>query len=119
MNKKNAQTLFYIILIFFSLKLNSAYKINQKDKEYITKFNILRNLDFTSDAEKVCNRGSDDLIKYFQTGDINYIKLLEYNENKEPSEIVISLINILSSEGKSEENNSKYLNHLLPFSLYF
>ena len=109
---------YFIILIFFSLKLNSAYKINQKDKEYITKFNILRNLDFTSDAEKVCNRGSDDLIKYFQTGDINYIKLLEYNENKEPSEIVISLINILSSEGKSEENNSKYLNHLLPFLLF-
>ena len=131
MNKKYDLSIFYIIilisiLISCLLILNSFFRIKQKEKEkeniskkeLIKKLNIFRNLDFVSDGTKICSRSSDDLVKYFQTGDTNYVELYEYDEEVDPSEIIISLINILSGEGDSDDNNEKYLNHLSPIVIF-
>ena len=128
MNKNHYLSIFYIILISILISslliINSPFRTKQKEKENIynnginNRLNILRNLDFNSDGTKICSRSSDDLVKYFQTGDISYVKLYQYDEDIEPSEIIISLINILSSEGDSDENNENYLNHLKPMIIF-
>jgi len=42
-------------------------------------------------------------VNYFQTGDTNYVTLYAYQEDEEPSNITISLLNILSDEGNDDE----------------
>ena len=85
--KKYNFTSYYIILISILISplliLNSSYKIKQRNQaklnnnEYISKKNILRNLDFNSDSLEVCSRSSEELVNYFQTGDTNLVKLYE------------------------------------------
>ena len=76
------------------------------NNEYNSSKNILRNLDFTSDSLEVCSRSSEDLVKYFQTGDTSYVTLYIYQEDEEPSKIIISLINILSDEGNDDDTQN-------------
>ena len=128
MNKNHYLSIFYIILISILISslliINSLFRTKQKEKENIynnginNRLNILRNLDFNSDGTKICSRSSEDLVKYFQTGDTSYVKLYQYDEDIEPSDKVISLINLLSSEGDSDENNENYLNHLKPMIIF-
>ena len=134
MNKKCDYSIFYIIILIISSILISSLLISnyflgikqrkkEKEKENISKkdlikkLNIFRNLDFASDGTEICSRSSDDLVKYFQTGDTNYVKLYQYNEDVEPSEIIISLINIISGEGNFNNNNETYQKHLWPFAV--
>ena len=136
MNKKCDYSIFYIIILIISSILISSLLISnyflgikqrkkEKEKENISKkdlikkLNIFRNLDFASDGTEICSRSSDDLVKYFQTGDTNYVELYHYNEDVEPSEIIISLINILTGEGNFDENNKKYSIQLIPFAIFF
>ena len=136
MNKKCDYSIFYIIILIISSILISSLLISnyflgikqrkkEKEKENISKkdlikkLNIFRNLDFVSDGTEICSRSSDDLVKYFQTGDTNYVELYHYNEDVEPSEIIISLINILTGEGNFDENNKKYSIQLIPFAIFF
>ena len=128
--KKFHFSILYIILISilfsFLLTINSSYINNQRIQEkekilndkYVYKSNILRKLDFVSDSLKVCSRSSKDLVKYFETGDTNYVKLYSYDEEIEPSEDIINFINILSNEGDSKENNNKYIKHLSPMIVF-
>ena len=67
-----------------------------------------------SDSLEVCSRSSEELVNYFQTGDTNLVKLYEYQEDSEPSNTTIYLINILSDEGDSGDNSKKYAKHLAP-----
>ena len=114
------------ILISFLLTINSSYINNRRKKEKVKIFNdkdiykpnILRKLDFVSDSLQVCSRSSKDLVKYFETGDTNYVKLYSYDEEVEPSDVVINFINILSNEGDSNENNKKYIKHLSPMIIF-
>lgn len=115
-------TTYYIILLSILISplliINSSYKIKQRlqtninNDGYNSKVNILRNLDFKSESLEVCSRSSENLVNYFQTGDTSYVKLYSYQEDEEPSNITIYLINILSKEGDSKNNNSEYLKHL-------
>ena len=126
--KKYNFTTYYIILISILISplliLNSSYKIKQRNQaklnnnEYISKKNILRNLDFNSDSLEVCSRSSEELVNYFQTGDTNLVKLYEYQEDSEPSNTTIYLINILSDEGDSGDNSKKYAKHLAPMIVF-
>ena len=112
--KKYNLTTYYIILISILISplliLNSSYKVKQRNQsklnnnEYNLKKNNLRNLDFNSDSLEVCSRSSEELVNYFQTGDTNLVKLYEYQEDSEPSNTTIYLINILSDEGDSGDN---------------
>ena len=123
--KKYNFTTYYIILISILISplliLNSSYKIRQRNQSKLNnsaKKNILRNLDFNSDSLEVCSRSSEDLINYFQTGDTNYVKLYEFQEDSEPSNVTIYLINILSDEGDSDDNSKKYAKHLAPMIIF-
>ena len=108
-------TNYYIILIgiLFSplLIINSSYKIKQRELSKMNNndnnsdINFLRKLDFNSDSMEICSKSSDDLINYFKTGDTNYVSLYTYEEDKEPSEITITYINLITGEGDEDENN--------------
>ena len=119
--KQSNFTTYFIILIGILISplliINASNKIKQRVKswhinnENNLKLNILRNLDFTSDSLEVCSRSSEDLVNYFQTGDTNYVTLYAYQEDEEPSNITISLLNILSDEG-NDEDTQNYKDHL-------
>ena len=119
--KQSNFTTYFIILIGILISplliINASNKIKQRVKswhinnENNLKLNILRNLDFTSDSLEVCSRSSEDLVNYFQTGDTNYVTLYAYQEDEEPSNITISLLNILSDEG-NDDDTQNYKDHL-------
>ena len=78
-----------------------------------------RELNFYEDSMKVCSKSSQNLAKYFETGDTQYVELYEYTSEKDPPEYIIALINTLSSEGDSEENFNTYMRHHLPIIFFF
>ena len=100
------------VLISPLLIINSSNKIKQRKAEIFNNNNEnlffndmhLRNLDFISDSKEVCDRSSEDLSNYFKTGDEKYVKLYTYNENNEPSDAELTLINLFSDEGVFKEN---------------
>ena len=115
------------VLISPLLIINSSNKINQRKAEIFNNNNEnlffndmhLRNLDFISDSKEVCDRSSEDLSNYFKTGDEKYVKLYAYNENNEPSDAELTLINLFSDEGVFKENKKNYLNHLSWMIIFF
>ena len=119
--KQSNFTTYFIILIGILISplliINTSNKIKKRmnlwhsNNENNLKLNILRNLDFTSDSLEVCSRSSEDLVNYFQTGDTNYVTLYAYQEDEEPSNITISLLNILSDEG-NDDDTQNYKDHL-------
>ena len=80
---------------------------------------ILRRLDFYSDSIKVCERSSEELIKYFQTGDTQYVKLYELKNDQKPNDYILALIDFLSEEGDKNENYNKYMRHHIPTLIFF
>ena len=121
-------TNYYIILISILISplliINSSYKLRQREKSIINdndknlEINFLRKLDFKSDALEICSKSSEDLINYFKTGDTNYVTLYAYDENKEPSEIAITYVNIIEGEGDEDENMDKIKNDLAPMIIF-
>ena len=121
-------TNFYLILISILISplliINSSYKLRQREQSKIndndknSEMNFLRKLDFKSDSLEICSKSSEDLINYFKTGDTNYVTLYAYDENKEPSEIAITYVNIIEGEGDEDENMDKIKNHLAPMIIF-
>ena len=121
-------TNYYIILIgiLFSplLIINSSYKINQRElsktnnNDNNSDINFLRKLDFNSDSMEICSKSSDDLINYFKTGDTSYVSLYTYEEDKEPSEITMTYVNLVTGEGDEDENIDKIKTHLAPMIIF-
>ena len=119
---------YYIILISILISplliINSSYKLKQREQSKIndndknSEMNFLRKLDFKSDSLEICSKSSEDLINYFKTGDTNYVTLYAYDENKEPSEIAITYVNIIEGEGDEDENMDKIKNHLAPMIIF-
>ena len=126
-SEKNFTT-YYIILISILISplliINSSYKLKQREQSKIndndknSEMNFLRKLDFKSDSLEICSKSSEDLINYFKTGDTNYVTLYAYDENKEPSEIAITYVNIIEGEGDEDENMDKIKNHLAPMIIF-
>ena len=121
-------TNYYIILIgiLFSplLIINSSYKIKQRELSKMNNndnnsdINFLRKLDFNSDSMEICSKSSDDLINYFKTGDTSYVSLYTYEEDKEPSEITMTYVNLVTGEGDEDENIDKIKTHLAPMIIF-
>ena len=121
-------TNYYIILIgiLFSplLIINSHYKIQQRElskannNDNNSDINFLRKLDFNSDSMEICSKSSDDLINYFKTGDTSYVSLYTYEEDKEPSEITMTYVNLVTGEGDEDENIDKIKTHLAPMIIF-
>ena len=91
-------------------------EVNNSEKTFLRN---LRNLDFYSDSIKVCERSSEELIKYFETGDTQYVKLYELKEEEKPKDYILAFIDYLSNEGDSKENLNKYIKHQLLSILFF
>ena len=120
--------LFLSILFSIFLIKNSFIQKNKRKPEQNQIKNIeiknreipfLRQLNFYDDSIKVCKRSSENLKKYFETGDTKYVKLYELSEQEKPPNYILSLIDLLSNEGNSEENFNNYMRHLLPTIFFF
>ena len=137
-NKKNAipyikpyyVLLISILLVPFLIKISSIQVEKRKQEKVQSKIlevnnsaktflRNLRNLDFYSDSIKVCERSSEELKKYFETGDIQYVKLYELKEEEKPNDYILAFIDYLSNEGDSKENFNKYIKHHILSILFF
>ena len=114
--------LFAIILCPF-LMLNSN-KVNkkrqeQKEQKFLEKL-YLRKLDFVSDTNEICKKGSEDLQEYYATGDGEKIGLDDGKiENENKGKHIDALVNIISSEGDTSSNLMDYAMHLIPVLVFF
>ena len=123
-NIKSFLVLYITIIILISITKQS--KIIDKNKEEQLYLNInekyiekrkdyFRMLNFISDSKKICNRGSKDLKNYFQTGDINYVKLYNFEAKSTPSKYIIDLIEAFDgkNDDKKEGLIENYIYHHL------
>ena len=127
-DKKETKTFlksYYIILLiilicFPLLKFSSIF--NEKIKIFFdNKLGIIfgRKLNFYTDSLKVCSRSSENLAKYFETGDTQYVELYEYKNEEEPSNFTLKFINILSGDSDEEETKNTLLSHYALASFFF
>ena len=118
---KSYYIILLIILICFPLlKFSSIY--NEKIKIFFhNKLGIIfgRKLNFYTDSLKVCARSSENLAKYFETGDTQYVELYEYKNEEEPSNFTLQFINILSGDSDEEETKNTLLSHYALASFFF
>ena len=96
---------YHIILISMIISpflvLNSNLVNKKKEQHKILKENEIfmrklygRNLDFTEDTNTICKKGTEDLQKYYETGDPETIGLKEGNITKEDEgEYIDALVN--------------------------
>jgi len=127
-DKKETKTIlksYYIILLiiiicFPLLKFSSIF--NEKIKIFLdNKLGIIfgRKLNFVTDSLKICARSSENLVKYFETGDTKYVELYEYKNEEEPSNFTLEFINILSGDVNEEEAKNTLLSHYAVVSFFF
>ena len=101
------------ILIINSNSVNRRRKI-KKESEFIQNL-ILRKLDFTSDTEAICSKGSEELKNYYLTRDDDSIGIKNDKiESEEKEKHVDALINLVASQGDTNENVKEYVMHLIP-----
>ena len=124
---------YHIILLaialcpFLILNSNSVNKRREKeaqlkeDHKFLEKL-YLRKLDFKSDVDAICEKGSDDLKEYYTKGDPKSIGIDDdekiEGEDENPAYIT-ALINLVSSEGEMADNVKEYGMHLLPVIVFF
>ena len=118
---------YHIILISMLISpllvLNSNLSNKQREKERSIKKELnnifLRKLDFKEDTNLICNKGSDELKDYYKTGDGEKIGIKEGKiENKDDSEHINALINLVSSEGDTMDNAKTYAMHVIPVLVF-
>jgi len=124
---------YHIILLsislcpFLILNSNSVNKKREEeaqlkeDHKFLEKL-YLRKLDFKSDVDAICEKGSDDLKEYYTNGDpkslgIDDDEKIEGEDENPP--YITALINLVSSEGEMADNVKEYGMHLLPVIVFF
>ena len=124
---------YHIILLsislcpFLILNSNSVNKRREEkaqlieDHKFLEKL-YLRKLDFKSDVDAICEKGSDDLKEYYTKGDPKSIGIdddekIEGEDENPP--YITALINLVSSEGEMADNVKEYGMHLLPVIVFF
>ena len=101
------------ILISNSNSINRRRKL-KKESEFIQNL-ILRKLDFSSDTDAICSKGSEDLKNYYLTRDDDSIGIKNDKiESEEKEKYVDALINLVASKGDTNENIKEYVMHLIP-----
>jgi hypothetical protein len=78
-----------------------------------------RKLNFYTDSLKICARSSENLIKYFETGDTQYVELYEYKNEEEPSNYTLQFIKIISGDTNEEDAKNTLLSHYALASFFF
>jgi len=80
---------------------------------------FLRKLDFTSDTNKICEKGSEELRDYYKTGDGEKLGLKDGKiESGDNPEHIDALVNLVSGEGDTTENATTYAMHLIPVIIF-
>jgi hypothetical protein len=109
----SSRNIIITILIINSNSVNRRRKI-KKESEFIQNL-ILRKLDFTSDTEVICSKGSEELKNYYLTRDDDSIGIKNDKiESEEKEKHVDALINLVASQGDTNENVKEYVMHLIP-----
>ena len=124
---------YHIILLsislcpFLILNSNSVNKRREEEAQLIEDHKFLeklylRKLDFKSDVDAICEKGSDDLKEYYTNGDpkslgIDDNEKIEGEDENPP--YITALINLVSSEGEMVDNVKEYGMHLLPVIVFF
>ena len=125
---------YHVILISIMLSplliinSNSLNKKREKEKqlkqdEIIMRKLYARNLEddtFAEDTKTICKKGTEELQKYYETGDGNIIGIKDDDEvkSKKKDEYVDALINLISSEGDTVDNLKTYLMHIIPIIVF-
>lgn len=123
------------ILLCPLLIINSNYLNKKREQEKALKqdIKILRQLyarkldsssdddSFTSDTNKICEKGTKDLQNYYKTGDGSIIGIKEDEEIKSENnpKYIDALVNLISREGSSGDNIKDYIMHLIPVLFFF
>lgn len=111
----------YVIIYISKIEQNKkGKKINIKTyKIHKRKFPFLRKLDYFSDTDKICERTSDKLKYYFQTGDTKYVELYQYTGKTNPPSYIKDLIGEMDELNYEDGSFSDYLSHKTVLILYF
>jgi energy-coupling factor transporter transmembrane protein EcfT len=80
---------------------------------------FLRKLDFASDTNAICQKGTKELQEYYESGDGEKIGLDEINlESGHTPDHITALINLISDEGDSGQNITDYIMHIIPVLIF-
>ena len=91
----------------------------QKEQKFIENL-YLRRLDFNSDTNEVCKKGSKDLQEYYANGDTEKIGIKEGKiKNEKKEDYIDALINLVVGKGDSSSNIKTYAMHLIPVLVFF
>ena len=116
---------YHIILIsiilspLLILNSNSVNKRREQEKslEKERKNIFLRKLDFTSDTHDICKKGTEELQKYYESGDGEIIGLNgDKIESGNNPDYINALINIISDEG--DQDIMDYIMHIIPVLIF-
>ena len=128
MTKEYKKLQFYHIILIamlisplLILNSNSINKKRHQEKliKNEMKNHFLRKLDFTSDTNKICEKGTYELKEYYKTGDEEKLGLKKGKiESGENPEHIDALVNLVSGEGDSTENATNYAKHLIPVIIF-
>lgn len=114
--------LFAIILcpvIILNSNNENRKRQEQKEQKFLEQL-YLRKLDFVSDTNEICKKGSEDLQEYYATGDSEKIGIDDKKiENENKGKHIDALVNIVSSEGDVTSNLMDYGMHLIPVLVFF
>jgi len=117
--KLKSYHIFLLAIIFCPFIILNSNSVNRKRKikkenEFIQKL-FLRRLDFSSDTEAICSKGSEKLKNYYLTRDDEYIGINNDNiESGNKGKHVDALINLVAGKGDTNENAKEYIMHLIP-----
>ena len=129
------------VMIFNSNHINEQRAKQRLNKEMSQNYNemmALRRLQGNKDSDKVCSKGSDDLIEYYKTGDLSLIDLEEgaikcedkdasymkalrglsrklFGDSDESSE---NTLRNLDEGDSTKDNLMQYLNRILPLAVF-
>ena len=111
--------IFLLAIIICPFLISHSNSVNRrrkliKDHEFIKNL-FLRKLDFKSDTDAICSKGSEELKNYYLTRDDESIGIKSDKiENKNKENHVNALINLVASKGDINENAKEYVKHLIP-----
>ena len=130
--KKNSGLKYYHIILLSILVcplliLNSNSVNNKREQEKLFKQEkekikniFLRRLDFASDTNDICKKGTEDLQKYYETGDGNIIGIDDDKiESKNNPKYIQALINLITgSENEGDSGIIDYIKHIIPALIF-
>ena len=111
-----------IIILFFFIKSEKGITNNPKKEQKTLNNHIFgRELDFHDDSIKVCSKSSENLVKYFKTGSIQYVEFHSEEDPGNPPNYIKTLLEAISFDNdlEGEQRTDKAVSYLMHFSPIF